>query len=102
MNLGLDHPHRAAELPRSLHRAGGAVGDDPSRNGYPELAEDLLGLKLVDLHLVGLLQDAFRSISRLPIAKRPAPRHGSPELERAIIGDRGDTASGSLGAGGEA
>ena len=50
MNLGLDDRHLAAQV---VEGSGGRlrrVGHDPAGHGHAGVAEDLLGLVLVDLH----------------------------------------------------
>ena len=52
VNLRLYHPDVAAQLPAGLYGLVDAEAGDAARCVHAELAQDLLGLVLVDLHLL--------------------------------------------------
>jgi hypothetical protein len=54
VDLGLDHPHRPAQLAPCLHRIVDTETWDAARCGHAVLSQDLFGLVFVDLHLCSI------------------------------------------------
>jgi hypothetical protein len=53
VDLGLDHPHRAAELLGGFHGLLHRECGNAARHGHTKLAQDFLALVFVNLHVRG-------------------------------------------------